>query len=75
MTSTPRVKLFNYQLRALPNGKFQFLPVDVEDPKAPKGLIPDKTEEQVREIYRTKWGYSDAEIDERLRAAREKLKM
>jgi hypothetical protein len=74
MTNKLEEKLFRYQLHALPNGKFNFLKIDPDDPKAPKPILfPDKTQAEVREFYRTKWGYSDAEIDERLRAAQQEL--
>jgi hypothetical protein len=69
---TDKKKLFHYDLRALPTGKFQFLPVDSDDPRAPKRMSHDMTETEVREVYRTQWGYSDAEIDKRLWDAREK---
>jgi hypothetical protein len=74
MTGTSKVKQFNYKLRALPNGKFHFLLVDLDNPNAPKRMLLDITEAEVRDFYRRKWGYSDAEIDERLSAARGQLK-
>jgi hypothetical protein len=66
--------MFRYDLRALATGRFQFLHVDLDDPKAPKRMSNDMTETEVREVYRTEWGYSDAEIDKRLWDARERLK-
>ena len=36
-------------------------------------LLPDRTEAEVREFYRTKWNCSDAEVGERLRVAQREL--
>jgi hypothetical protein len=71
MTITGKTKQLNYKLRALPEDKFYFLLVGVEEPDTDKRLSMNLTEAEVREFYREKWGYSDAEIDERIRAARE----
>jgi hypothetical protein len=70
MTSDEKVNL-NYKLRSLPNGEFYFLLVGLEEPNTDKRLSMNLTEAEVREFYREKWGYSDSEIDDRLRIARE----
>jgi hypothetical protein len=64
-------KQLNYKLRAVPDDMFYFLLVGLEEPNTDKRLSMNLTEAQVREFYREKWNYSDAEIDERLRVARE----
>jgi hypothetical protein len=64
-------KQLNYKLRALPDDMFYFLLVGVEEPNTDKRLSMNLTEAEVREFYREKWDYSDPEIDERLRVARE----
>jgi hypothetical protein len=71
MTNEAKGKLLNYKLRALPDDKFFFLLVGVEEPNTDKRLSMNLTEAEVREFYTEKWGYSDAEIDERLQTARE----
>jgi hypothetical protein len=64
-------KQLNYKLRALPDDMFYFLLVGLEEPNTDKRLSMNLTEAEVREFYREKWGYSDSEIEERLRVARE----
>jgi hypothetical protein len=72
MTKKPEEKKVRYELRATPNGKYHFLHVDPDDPKAPKPITMDMTEDEVRRHYRNA-GWSDADIDERLQELRERL--
>jgi hypothetical protein len=75
MISKAKERLFRYTLRALPNGKYNFVKFDPEDATA-RGefVLPDRTENEVRELYRAKWNFSEAEIEGRLQAARAVLK-
>ena len=71
MIGNGKAKQLNYKLRSLPDDMFYFLLVGLEEPNTDKRLSMNLTEAEVREFYREKWGYSDAEIDDRLRVARE----
>jgi hypothetical protein len=71
MMGDGKAKQLNYKLRALPDDLFYFLLVGLEEPDTDKRLSVNLTEADVREFYREKWGYSDEEIDDRLRVARE----
>jgi hypothetical protein len=73
MIADGNAKQVNYKLRALPDGKFYFLLVGLEEPDTDKRLSMNLTEAEVREFYREKWGYSDAEIDERIQVALENV--
>lgn len=74
MTSEPESKQFRHFLRATPNGKYYILYVDPEDPAAGSRISLNMTETEVHELCHKQWPskYSDAEIDERLRTARER---
>jgi hypothetical protein len=69
----PEQKKGRYELRATPNVKYHFLHIDPDDPKAPKPITMDMTEDEVRGHFH-KAGWSDADIDERLQELRERLK-
>ena len=71
MIGNGKAKQLNYKLRALPHDMFYFLLVNLEEPDTDKRLSVNLTEAEVRGFYREKWGYSDEEIDDRLRVARE----
>ena len=76
MTNKIEEKLFRYALRGLPNGKYNVLKIDRDDPDAYAELcLPDKTEHEIREWYRTMWNLSDIEIDERIATAQRELEM
>jgi len=72
MIADGKAKQLNYKLRALADDMFYFLLVGKEEPDTDKRLSMNLTEAEVREFYREKWGYSDAEIEARLRVARGK---
>ncbi|HTB14092.1 MAG TPA: hypothetical protein VK752_21115 [Bryobacteraceae bacterium] len=72
-------KLYSFELHALPTGNFNFLKIDPDDPEARAFLcLPDLTETEVRVAYETQLGLkvelSDAQIEECITAARQKLK-
>ena len=66
-------KLAHHILRATPNEEFY---IELDTGERGRQLMPNMNREQVRDFIQNKWPgkYSDAEIDERLRAAQERLK-
>lgn len=73
MIKTPSKKpRVTYELRATLNGKYHFLHVDPDDPKAANPITTDMTEDEVRQHFR-KAGWSDADIDDRLQELRDRL--
>ena len=60
-----------YETRQI--GRYYFILHDPKQPNAGKPITWNMTEAEVREFYRKKFGYSEQEIDQRFREAKERF--
>jgi len=76
MTDAPEKQQPRIVLHAIPNGKFNILVIDPEkDPRIARPIFPDMTDIEIREFCRSRWPahYSEVDLDELLRKARQQL--
>jgi hypothetical protein len=73
MIDRPKEKQFRHLLQATPTGKYYIQYVDPENPRG-RLISENMTGTAVHELCHKQWPgrYSDADIDERLRLARER---